>query len=260
MRELTQDRPQAHFAPDGPFHSYLRRTVIDSNWFHAAPTGQDEKSNEILACVKGVLRDAEIRLNRCSEAEWGNAVVSPILRLISHLVDSTMMIEVLVSCEHPKPLGTENLILFFFSSRTTVLIQPESLAPVPSKRPQPGKPRTKKIDYILGLELNEEEKEELRQRSAYVDPEFQSLNQSRHKSINKCPNFLDIEVKRLDGRDSKVQLGVWAAAGYKKKRLHGWSTELPILALGVQDHEWRLHVGSCFHQKLVSKKCCPVLS
>lgn len=50
-----------------------------------------------MECVETVLSDAAKRINRCSEAEWGGAVVSPILRLISRLVDSTIMIEVLVS-------------------------------------------------------------------------------------------------------------------------------------------------------------------
>jgi hypothetical protein len=93
---------------------------------------------------------------------------------------------------------------------------------------------------------------ELNQKSAFVNTEFQSVNQSRHKLVNNCPNFLDIEVKKLDSRDAKTQLGIWGAAGYNKKVLYGWSTELPMLALGIQNHEWRLHVGFCIQSELVS--------
>ena len=142
---------------------------------------------------------------------------------------------------------------------TTINIQPDNLAPVPYKRPEKAKVKRKRIDYILGLKLTNEEKKKLNQRSAFVDSKFQSVNQGCNKSINNCPNFLDVEVKKMDSRDAKVQLAVWTAAGYKKKRFHGWSTELPMLALGIQNHEWRLHIGACFQQDLVSKKCCLIL-
>jgi hypothetical protein len=113
-------------------------------------------------------------------------------------------------------------------------------------------------DYMLGLKLSNDEVRDLNHRSAFVDSPFQSVNQGQHKLISKCPNFLDIEVKKLDSRDAKAQLGTWAAAGYKKKVLHGWSTELPMLALGIQNHEWRLHVGCCIQSELVSMMPDPV--
>lgn len=109
---------QGHFlSPEGPFHRYLSRVDIDHNWFYAEATWLDKKSDSIIACVETVLSDAAERLNRCSEAEWGGAVVSPILRLISRLVDSTIMIEVLVSCEqNPLRDGLSDSILLFIQN------------------------------------------------------------------------------------------------------------------------------------------------
>jgi hypothetical protein len=137
--------------------------------------------------------------------------------------------------------------------RTTINIQPQTLAPFSTTQRA-----NKSVDYILGLKLSDDEMRELNHKSAFVAEGFQSVNQSLHKLVNNCPNFLDIEVKMLDSRDAKVQLGIWAAAGYKKKVLHGWSTDLPMLALGIQKHEWRLHVGFCIQSELVSIMSNPI--
>jgi hypothetical protein len=48
-------------------------------------------------CVEKVLKNAVERNNRCTEAEWGRLIISPILELMSELDHLTANIEVLVT-------------------------------------------------------------------------------------------------------------------------------------------------------------------
>jgi hypothetical protein len=66
-------------------------------------------------CVKKVLRHAEARNNRCSEAEWGRLIVSPILQLMSELDHLTENMEVLVHrcpCIPVAKLSLEQLSIY----------------------------------------------------------------------------------------------------------------------------------------------------
>jgi hypothetical protein len=88
---------QKHFGPEGPFKNYLSRNSIDENWFYNKPVPSDDHLLAIITCVKSVLKDAAVRNNRCSEAEWGRLIVSPILRLMSEVDPRTENMEVLVA-------------------------------------------------------------------------------------------------------------------------------------------------------------------
>ncbi|KAL8649975.1 MAG: hypothetical protein Q9210_004089, partial [Variospora velana] len=99
------------------------------------------------------------------------------------------------------------------------------------------------IDWVLTLELNDDEMELISGAFATVEYVWRSMNQSLTDFVRHCPVFVDFELKKeLSVRDPEVQLAVWAAAGLLKKRQMQWSTELPMPGIVVDGHLWTCYL------------------
>ncbi|KAL8933337.1 MAG: hypothetical protein Q9216_006413 [Gyalolechia sp. 2 TL-2023] len=109
------------------------------------------------------------------------------------------------------------------------------------------------IDWVLALRLDHEDNMLISDAFAKVPFSCRSLNQSLTDFLRKCPTFLDFELKKEQAaRDPEVQLAVWASAGLKKKKLMGWSTELPMPGIVVDGHKWTCYLFFEQKQYLVS--------
>ncbi|KAG8532405.1 uncharacterized protein KY384_002890 [Bacidia gigantensis] len=60
--------------------------------------------------------------------------------------------------------------------------------------------------------------------------------------IDKCPIFIDIEMKKASVPDPKIQLAVWKQAALKKRQHHGWDTKVPMPGITVEKHEWNCYL------------------
>ena len=55
--------------------------------------------------------------------------------------------------------------------------------------------------------------------------------------------FANIEVKKLNtDRDPLIQLGAWVAAEFNKRRIEGYSLNMPVLAIEIEGDAWNLHM------------------
>jgi hypothetical protein len=62
--------------------------------------------------------------------------------------------------------------------------------------------------------------------------------------VNFTPMFTNIEVKkRYTEKDPLIQLTAWIAAEYNKRRLEGYSTDMPVFAIGIEEDGWFLYVA-----------------
>lgn len=99
--------------------------------------------------------------------------------------------------------------------------------------------QVKKIDFILNLkpDLN-------RTRNAFrrmPNPTQYSFNQTTDEYHRYSPIAVNIEVKKEHGVDPLVQLGIWCAAGFKKRTLDGDDEEIPMPCLAIEGHYWHLY-------------------
>ena len=55
--------------------------------------------------------------------------------------------------------------------------------------------------------------------------------------------FANIEVKKSNtDRDPLIQLGAWVAAEFNKRRMEGYSLNMPVLAIEIEGDAWNLHM------------------
>jgi len=94
------------------------------------------------------------------------------------------------------------------------------------------------VDWCLGLEISDDDLDEVNMAWTHCADYEHSLNQSG-SYIHQSPLFLDIEIKKRNAnRDPQVQLAVWEAASYLKKQHHEWDTSLPMPAISIDGHYW----------------------
>ncbi|KAL8709049.1 MAG: hypothetical protein Q9220_006173 [cf. Caloplaca sp. 1 TL-2023] len=111
-----------------------------------------------------------------------------------------------------------------------------------------GIPIGRMIDWVLALRLDDVDNDLISDAFASVPFARRSLNQSLTDFLRKCPNFIDFELKKEQAaRDPEVQLAVWASAGLNKKKLMGWSTDLPMPGIVIDGHKWTSYLF--FEQK-----------
>lgn len=75
-----------------------------------------------------------------------------------------------------------------------------------------------------------------------------SINHTKAEYVRFKPITVSIETKRpgMEEDSAKIQLGVWAAAQFERRRiLSAPDTVLPILPeVIIQGHDWRLKIAS----------------
>ncbi|KAL9595268.1 MAG: hypothetical protein Q9219_006544 [cf. Caloplaca sp. 3 TL-2023] len=99
------------------------------------------------------------------------------------------------------------------------------------------------IDISLGLKLDASQTSVINKAWRTRRDNEHSLNQSL-SYVRVHPLFLDIELKKQrQVRDPLVQLGIWMAACYEKRKLHGWDVSIPMPGLVIDGSEWKLYIG-----------------
>jgi hypothetical protein len=126
-----------------------------------------------------------------------------------------------------------------FEESDSVKISPQTLLPINNA----GNPvQVKKIDWILTLKSDRD-----RTESAFMkmeNPAECSLNQTTDEFHRYSLIAVNIEVEREQGIDPLVQLGIWSAAGFTKRKLDGDDDEtFPMPGLTIVEHLWELHIA-----------------
>ncbi|KAL9123577.1 MAG: hypothetical protein Q9217_007003 [Psora testacea] len=94
------------------------------------------------------------------------------------------------------------------------------------------------IDFAFGLKLSPTDEQTVTGAFKCLDDSERSLNQTLSYPIT-VPLFLDLELKKTNSdRTPEVQLGVWQAAGLRKRALHKWDTRLPMPGICINGHDW----------------------
>ena len=97
---------------------------------------------------------------------------------------------------------------------------------------------SKMIDWTVALLPTFEKSQAIANKSRGQHLLRNSLNQTR-AFPKTLPLFIDIEMKKtLQNRDPCVQLAIWAQAGYKKRKMHGWDRTFPMPGITVDGHVW----------------------
>lgn len=108
----------------------------------------------------------------------------------------------------------------------------------------------KKVDYALALVLTDEEERILTSAvGKYRVPGGTSINQTRDWTSVK-PMFESTEVK-VDARDPLIQIAVWICAEFEKRRLEGYTLDLPIPAIAIEGDRWKFWIA--YSVKLAKK-------
>ncbi|KAL8661202.1 MAG: hypothetical protein Q9202_005804 [Teloschistes flavicans] len=157
-----------------------------------------------------------------------------------------------------------NEVLVWPQNRGAVLVNVESCAVNPEeiRMLRPGRQRyvdetnsttstsannsvttTRMVDICLALNLEDTAREVVTRSWATWPDNLRSLNQTV-SYIRIRPLFLDIEIKQLNqDREPLVQLGIWMAGLYEKRKLHGWDQSAPMPGLVVNGDRWDLYIG-----------------
>ncbi|KAI4118160.1 MAG: hypothetical protein LQ341_007633 [Variospora aurantia] len=102
---------------------------------------------------------------------------------------------------------------------------------------------TRMVDFSLGLFLEEEICDVISKAFKNMGDYEQSLNQSM-SYIRHTPLLLDLELKKTNqARDPQVQLAIWLAAAYMKRKHHEWDTSFPMPGLVVNGHDWKFYIA-----------------
>ncbi|KAL8645638.1 MAG: hypothetical protein Q9210_006598 [Variospora velana] len=102
---------------------------------------------------------------------------------------------------------------------------------------------TRMVDCSLGLFLEEPICDLISKAFKNLGDYEQSLNQSM-SYIRHTPLLLDLELKKTNqARDPQVQLAIWLAAAYLKRKHHGWDSSIPMPGLVVNGHQWEFYIA-----------------
>ena len=100
----------------------------------------------------------------------------------------------------------------------------------------------KRVDFAIGLHLTPNERD-LLERGQFAENSPSSISQTAD-FINLTPLFINIEVKRrhTDG-DPMIQLAAWIAAEFNKRKVEGYSLEMPVFAIAIDGDLWELYIA-----------------
>ncbi|KAL8920428.1 MAG: hypothetical protein Q9172_004500 [Xanthocarpia lactea] len=119
---------------------------------------------------------------------------------------------------------------------------------------------TRMVDVALGLDLSTEDRKSVTDGWAKrgITDYAWSLNQSL-SYIKMNPLFLDMELKKANQtRDPLVQLGMWMAGLFEKRRHHGWDQSVPMPGLVIDGPQWSLYIGYARGDGVVMMACDPL--
>lgn len=117
---------------------------------------------------------------------------------------------------------------------------------------------TRMIDWALGLTLSTSDERILNKAFKMMPPYSQSLNQTLSWASD-VPLFVDIELKKTHSqRDPRVQLAIWAAAGFSKRHFHGWDETVAMPGITVSGHEWEYYLFFKREDEIVSQFWFPL--
>ena len=98
------------------------------------------------------------------------------------------------------------------------------------------------MDYAIGLRLSPRERDWL-ERGQFAENCPVSINQTA-TFANLTPLFINVEVKRrYVDKDPMIQLAAWIAAEFSKRKLEGYSLEMPVFAIAIDGDLWELHIA-----------------
>lgn len=102
---------------------------------------------------------------------------------------------------------------------------------------------TRIVDICLGPDLSPAASSIVTNAWKTMNDYEHSLNQSV-AYIRQTPLFLDIELKKTNqSRDPQVQLAIWMAGLYEKRRYYKWDTSIPMPGLIVNGSKWLFYVA-----------------
>lgn len=106
----------------------------------------------------------------------------------------------------------------------------------------------KQIDGALGIKLTDTQRDILDART-YASAGLPCINPAENFT-QLVPQFLFIETKRPHtNKDPLIQLGMWIAAEFTKRRLEGWRMDIPVLAVEIEGDVWSLYEAYAMSRK-----------
>ncbi|KAL8764964.1 MAG: hypothetical protein Q9209_007791 [Squamulea sp. 1 TL-2023] len=178
--------------------------------------------------VFDIHRMADLWRNKCHEDFWIEIVVAPLVHLVRKLTNFHI--------DQDKKNSPRISVINLKTSE----IKPTSL--ISTSSAELFRALNKKIDMTIGLNLFEFQQEKLQRRQYKLGPAYPSINQVQ-SYFPLVPMFVNIEVKKkYQNRDPLIQLGAWVAAEFNKRRAEGWSLEMPVVAIAIDQDEWQLYI------------------
>jgi hypothetical protein len=178
---------------------------------------------------------ADCACHAAHESNWIAKVVRPMIAVSVEWAGMVREVEVesvYVCLSAFLSSWVNNMVMF----RESIAISPLSLLP----RDLNDNPiQVKKVDYILALRSPSS-------RLASTHIKTDSLNQTLDPYIRHRPVALNVEVKRQHGVDPLVQLGIWTASGFLKRRGDGDAgTQVGSCTPGltIVGHHWDAYLG-----------------
>jgi hypothetical protein len=82
----------------------------------------------------------------------------------------------------------------------------------------------------------------LLERARYNNVGPPSINQTSD-FVNFTPLFANFEVKKRHvNKDPLIQLAAWIAAEFNKRKIEGYSLEMPVFAIAIDGDLWELYI------------------
>ncbi len=98
------------------------------------------------------------------------------------------------------------------------------------------------IDLQLGLLLDDRDIKTLTCAFANMKDNDQTVNQS-NSFIKTVPAIVDFELKKtVTNRMPEVQLAIWQAGLYSKRKRHNWDTSMPIPGITINAYDRQLYI------------------
>jgi hypothetical protein len=195
--------------------------------------------------LSDAFEQAEKWRDTTTEAHWISVVVGPIIHLLRRIdffkKSAVLNAKIAVLDMYVHKSISLSIVSANTISRTSTEISPAELVPF-SKDPALYRDLDKRIDYVVGLDLNRTALKTLR-RTKYCTT-APSINQTA-SFANETPIFLNLEVKRRHvARDPTVQLAAWIAAEFTKRRYEEWDLGFPVFAVEIDGDNWLLRVAA----------------
>ena len=193
-------------------------------------------------------------LYNAHERQWGATTVNPLLNellMFGHTQDM-MLLNVLVPtscllfetpliyCSEQCPIEPIEIKMKRPNSRDPVENEAQSITG--STAENDTSTTSRMIDLQLGLLLDNCDTKILSRAFANMKDNDQSVNQST-SFIRTVPAIVDFELKKIaTNRIPEVQLAIWHAGLYSKRKRHNWDTSMPIPGVTINGYDWQFYI------------------